>query len=133
MDFETIRLEKSDGVAVLTLNRPERHNAIDYRMWDELPQAWADIDSDAYRDSLSEPCRRQFDEFDDSTLHVSSEEYVAALTAAQQKGVLIFTVDYAVRPDNVAWTYETSRALGFVPFVSNRALNQFVEPNGVAP
>ncbi len=98
-----------------------------------LPRTEADIDSDAYRDSLSEPCRRQFDEFDDSTLHVSSEQYLAALTAAQQKGVLIFTVDYAVEPDNVAWTYETSRALGFVPFVSNRALNQFVEPNGVAP
>jgi enoyl-CoA hydratase/carnithine racemase len=46
MEFETIRLEKSDGVAVLTLNRPERHNAIDYRMWDELPLAWADIDGD---------------------------------------------------------------------------------------
>jgi cysteinyl-tRNA synthetase len=95
-----------------------------------LPRTEADVDSDAYRESLSDRCRRQFDEFDDSTLHVSSEQYLDALVVAQRRGVLIFTVDYAVEPDNIAWTYEISRALGFVPFVSNRALNQFVEPGG---
>jgi hypothetical protein len=38
-----------------------------------------------------------------------------------------FTVDYALEPENVAWVYETSQALGFVPFAGNRALNQYVE------
>jgi endo-alpha-1,4-polygalactosaminidase (GH114 family) len=42
--------------------------------------------------------------------------------------VIIFTVDYALEPENVAWVYETLRALGFVPFVSNRALDRYVEP-----
>jgi hypothetical protein len=37
-------------------------------------------------------------------------------------------MNYALEPDNVAWVYETSRALAFVPFVSNRALGRYVEP-----
>ena len=40
----------------------------------------------------------------------------------------IFTVDYAFDPENVAWVCETSRALGFVPFLGNRALGRYVEP-----
>lgn len=47
---------------------------------------------------------------------------------ARDKGEMIFTVDYALEPDNVAWVYETSRALGFVPFASSRALDRYVEP-----
>ena len=35
---------------------------------------------------------------------------------------------YALEPENVAWIYETSRAMGFVPFVSNRGLDRYVEP-----
>lgn len=45
--YETIRLEKEDGVATLTLDRPDRHNAIDYVMWDELPGAWEAIKADS--------------------------------------------------------------------------------------
>jgi hypothetical protein len=37
-------------------------------------------------------------------------------------------VDYALEPENVAWVYETSRALGFVPFGGNRALDRYVAP-----
>jgi endo-alpha-1,4-polygalactosaminidase (GH114 family) len=47
---------------------------------------------------------------------------------AQSKGKTIFTVDYALNPENVAWVYKTSRALGFIPFVSNRGLNIYLEP-----
>ncbi len=93
-----------------------------------LPRTDAEVDTDAYRASLSEPCRRVYDEYPESTLHVSSEEYLRYLTLAQRKGVLIFTVDYALEPGNVAWVYETSRALGFVPFVSDRALDRYIEP-----
>jgi len=93
-----------------------------------LPRTDDAIESDAYYDSLSTACRRQHDEFPESTLHVSSEEYLRDLEVAQSKGLIIFTVDYALEPDNIAWVYETSRDLGFVPFVGSRALDRFIEP-----
>lgn len=93
-----------------------------------LPRFEDEIDTDAYRDSLSNECRRQYDEFPDSTLHVSSEWYIEDLLLAKSRGLTIFTVDYALDPENVQWVYETSRALGFIPFVSNRALDQFLQP-----
>lgn len=93
-----------------------------------LPRTEDDIDTNAYYNSLSPVCKRQYDEFPESTLHVSSEEYLYYLTMAQQKGLLIFTVDYALDPENIAWVYEISRGFGFVPFVSNRQLDQYVEP-----
>lgn len=93
-----------------------------------LPRTEADIESEAYVESLSEQCLRTYEEFPDSTLHVSSEEYLNDLTLAREKGEIIFTIDYALEPENVAWVYENSRALGFVPFASSRALDRFVEP-----
>jgi cysteinyl-tRNA synthetase len=91
-----------------------------------LPRTDADIETDAYVDSLSEGCRRQHDEFPDSTLHVSSEEYLVQLEVATARGLPVFTVDYALDPENADWVYQTSRSLGFVPFVSSRALDRFV-------
>src|SRR5207244_727171 len=41
MTFETIEIEREGHVAILSLNRPERMNAIDARMLAELPRAWA--------------------------------------------------------------------------------------------
>ncbi len=46
MDFETIILEKRGNIAVLTLNRPERLNAISPQMSDELAVALDDVDED---------------------------------------------------------------------------------------
>jgi endo-alpha-1,4-polygalactosaminidase (GH114 family) len=57
---------------------------------------------------------------------VSSEWYLSYLIPLQESGLLVFSVDYAEDPDNVAWVLETSRDLGFVPFVGNRALDGFV-------
>ena len=93
-----------------------------------LARTDAEVDTDAYRASLSEPCRRYFDDDPNSPLHVSTEEYLHYLGLAHSKGMLIFTVDYALDAENVAWVYETSRDLGFVPFVSNRDLDRYVEP-----
>ncbi len=93
-----------------------------------LPRTDADIDSTAYYDSLPPACQRQFDKFPESTLHVSSEEYLFFLDLAQEKEIPVFTVDYALKPENVAWIYATSRELGFIPFVGNRGLDLFFAP-----
>jgi len=93
-----------------------------------LPATDDAVESDDYVRSLSDKCRRQHDEFPESTLHVSSEEYLASLIYAQQRGEFIFTVDYALDPVNVARTHETSRALGFVSFVGSRGLDAYVAP-----
>jgi len=62
----------------------------------------------------------------ESTLHTSSEEYLSYLMSARRKGKAVLTVDYALEPEHIAWVYQRSRALGFVPFVGNRALDRFV-------
>ncbi len=93
-----------------------------------LPRTEADVDTETYRQSLTPGCQRQYDEYPESTLHVSSDEYLLYLRRAKSMGLPVFTVDYALHPDNVNWIYETSRGLGFVPFVGNRALDEFVEP-----
>ena len=93
-----------------------------------LPRIEADVETEAYVAKLSDACRTLYEEFPDSTLHVSSEEYLHDLKSAQQKGLLIFTVDYAIKPENITWVYETSRSLGFVPFVGNRALDRYQDP-----
>ena len=36
MAYQNIKLEINDGIAVLTLNRPEVRNALDYVTWDEI-------------------------------------------------------------------------------------------------
>jgi cysteinyl-tRNA synthetase len=93
-----------------------------------LPRTEAEVDSDEYYDLLSPLCQDQFDEYPESTLHVSSEWYLSYLYQAQEKGLVVFTIDYALEEENIAWVYRTARQLGFIPLVSNRGLNQFVEP-----
>lgn len=46
MDYETIILQKKDNIATLTLNRPERLNAISPQMTEELVSALGDVDDD---------------------------------------------------------------------------------------
>ena len=45
-NFETILYEEHDGVATVTLNRPEVLNAFNQRMQDELRQLWRSLRSD---------------------------------------------------------------------------------------
>ena len=75
-----------------------------------------------YGDKVAE-FERLYAEFPDSTLHVSSDSYLYYLTMARDKGLPVFTIDYAVQPDNVSWIYATSRRHGFIPFTSERALD----------
>jgi cysteinyl-tRNA synthetase len=93
-----------------------------------LPRTYDDIETPEYVRSLSRKCRQMYYDFPDSTLHVSSEEYIHYLSMALDKGTMIFTIDYAVKPKNIEWIYKTSRELGFVPFASERALDVFLDP-----
>ncbi len=45
-DLETLSYEQRDGVAVLTLNRPEFHNAFNYLMQRELQHVWRSLRND---------------------------------------------------------------------------------------
>jgi enoyl-CoA hydratase/carnithine racemase len=45
-EFETIRLEKAEGIATITLHRPEKLNAFTSRMMVELIAAFDDTDAD---------------------------------------------------------------------------------------
>jgi endo-alpha-1,4-polygalactosaminidase (GH114 family) len=96
-----------------------------------LPATAADVDTPAYECELraiDEGCYRTYIDYPASTLHVSSEVYITALRAAQRHGMLIFSVDYALACANVARVYDTARALGFVPFSSERALSIYRDP-----
>lgn len=46
MDFETITVELDEGVALVTLNRPDERNAINFQMDKELHQAVWDLEAD---------------------------------------------------------------------------------------
>jgi enoyl-CoA hydratase/carnithine racemase len=46
MAYETLSIEKKDGVAVLTLNRPDTHNAMNHTMFLELGTAARELQND---------------------------------------------------------------------------------------
>jgi enoyl-CoA hydratase len=46
MTYENLKVETTDGVAVLTIDRPSKLNALDARTVDELDRAFAAVGSD---------------------------------------------------------------------------------------
>lgn len=46
MDLETILVERNEGVVTVTLNRPEKKNAVNARMWDELLETFEAVADD---------------------------------------------------------------------------------------
>jgi len=94
-----------------------------------LPATDADIETDAYINSLSQLCRAQHDEYSQSTLHVSSAEYIRDLQVAQAQGLRVFTVDYAVLPQNISRARKLAHQHGVLPFVGTRALDEFWLPD----
>lgn len=43
---EKLKIEKADGIGTLTLNQPNKRNAISFEMWRDIPAAMAELDSD---------------------------------------------------------------------------------------
>ncbi len=91
-----------------------------------LPSRRRDVESPTYLAVLSSICRRQHDSFPESTLHMSSEEYLEDMSAAREYGIVVLTVDYAIDKTNAAWVRAESRRRGFIPFVGTRALDTFI-------
>ena len=46
MSYEFVRTEKRDAVFILTLNRPEKRNALNSQMWAEIAQAIEEFEAD---------------------------------------------------------------------------------------
>lgn len=91
-----------------------------------LPVRYQDVEAEHYLAKLSPICRDQHDKFPDSTLHMSSEEYLEYMKTAQNYGLMVLTVDYALDLTNVNWVRRESRRHGFIPFVGSRSLDSFI-------
>src|ERR1700748_2555339 len=46
LTFETVLYEAADGIARITMNRPEKHNALNHQMMDDLDAAFAKAGAD---------------------------------------------------------------------------------------
>lgn len=103
-----------------------------------LPATDNDIETPEYENSLQlidqnlgqteDGCYRMYLDYPDSTLHVSTEWYLEDLQLAKMKCEIIFTVDYGVLQNNIDAVYQNSRALGFTPYVGERALDTYIHP-----
>lgn len=47
MDYKTVYLEKKEGVATLTLNRPDKFNAVNMEMRSEILTILDDLEKDS--------------------------------------------------------------------------------------
>ena len=56
----------------------------------------------------------------------SSLTSTSVLKLAQDRGKAVFTVDYALKVENIGAARKASRSFGFVPFVGARNLNTIV-------
>ena len=45
-EYETLLIDKQDTILTITLNRPERLNAVNYAMHEELPDVFARVGQD---------------------------------------------------------------------------------------
>ncbi len=93
-----------------------------------LPRTEDDIDDAAYVDTLEGGCLELWEDYPESTLHVSSQGYLEDLEAVAAAGLVVFTVDYATEADHVRFVLDESRDRGFVPFVGVRSLDRFEPP-----
>ena len=56
--------------------------------------------------------------------HEAATRLIAQLQKYRARGLTVFTLDYALHPQNIASSEHASRAAGFVPFVSRTPLDR---------
>ncbi len=94
-----------------------------------MPRTEAELKSPAYLASLPADCRRAKAEGRAGALdYVQEAQVVPLLSKVRAGGLAVFTVDYAVKPGNVAEAVRRSQALGFRPFVGGRGLKDYLNP-----
>ena len=94
-----------------------------------LPRTESEAGSHRYLASLSPPCARAYREGRAPILDFPAEQQLVPLLGqARDAGLVVFTVDYALQPANVAEAVRRSRSFGFKPFVGARSLKQYQAP-----
>jgi len=91
-DFEHLICERRrDGVAIVTLNRPEVLNAADVRMHREMSEIWAVLDADdSVRSTVVTGAGRAFSAGGDlGMIEEMTEEYEAVLTQWRDAGAIV--------------------------------------------
>ena len=95
----TVRVERSGAIARIALNRPERHNAQNPRMWEELRKAGAELAADA--------------DVRAAVLTGRGPSFSSGLDLSElQPGGILDTV--ATAPDGVALIREAQSAFGWI-------------------
>ena len=93
-----------------------------------VPRTAAEVGSPGFLERLNAACRKSHDKDPASAMRFAGEEVlVPLLMRAREAGKPVFTVDYALRPQNVAAAREASRRFGFIPFVGARNLNTIID------
>ena len=92
-----------------------------------VPRTAAEVGSAAYLARLNKACRRSHDKDPASAMRFVGEDVIVPLLKlAQDRGKAVFTVDYALKVENIGAARKASRSFGFVPFVGARNLNTIV-------
>lgn len=94
-----------------------------------VPRDEASVGSAEFRATLNAACRKAYARDTNGAMHAAGESAnVPLLQHAKDAGKVVFTVDYASAPENVAFATARSRSYGFVPFVGRRSLKTWAEP-----
>jgi endo-alpha-1,4-polygalactosaminidase (GH114 family) len=96
-----------------------------------VPRTAAEVGSAAYLARLNKACRRSHDKDPASAMRFVGEDVIVPLLKfAQNQGKAVFTVDYALKAENISTARAASLSFGFIPFVGARNLNIIVSPPG---
>jgi uncharacterized protein (TIGR01370 family) len=94
-----------------------------------LPRTEAEAGTPAFIAALPSACRQAYYEGRAEILNYAQEEYIAPrYRAARDAGIVLFNIEYALEPGNVAEAARLSHGLGTRPFFAARSLADFLPP-----